>query len=61
MHIRDLPYLYCDVTELRYMKDRSYLEITEELDVPVGTVKTWLFRARQQLRERFENSEAVAM
>jgi DNA-directed RNA polymerase specialized sigma24 family protein len=43
------------------MKDRSYLEITEELDVPVGTVKTWLFRARKQLKERFENSEAVAM
>jgi RNA polymerase sigma-70 factor (ECF subfamily) len=59
--IRDLPYPYRAVTELRYMKDRSYLEITEELDVPVGTVKTWLFRARQQLRERFENFEAVAM
>ena len=42
VHIRDLPYPYRDVTELRYMKDRSYLEITEVLDVPVDTVKTWL-------------------
>jgi RNA polymerase sigma-70 factor (ECF subfamily) len=60
-HIKDLPYPYRDVTELRYMKDRSYLEITKELNVPVGTVKTWLFRARKQLRERFEKSEATAM
>lgn len=60
-HIKDLPYPYRDVTELRYMKDRSYLEITKELNVPVGTVKTWLFRARKQLRERFEKSEVTAM
>ncbi len=60
-HIKDLPYPYRDVTELRYLKDRSYLEITAELNVPIGTVKTWLFRARKQLKERFENSEAIVM
>ena len=36
---------------LRYAKDRTYTEITDELNVPLGTVKTWLCRGRRQLAE----------
>jgi RNA polymerase sigma-70 factor, ECF subfamily len=45
---------------------RSYVEIAESLDCPVGTVKTWVHRARQdlivQLRSRhvLQSSGAVA-
>ena len=39
---------------LHYVKEQSYHEITEELRVPLGTVKVWLYRARTQLRREFE-------
>ena len=59
--IRGLPDPYRNVTELRYLQDRTYLEIVEELNVPVGTVKTWLFRARQQLKDRLDERDVMAM
>jgi len=36
---------------LFYAQDQSCNEIAETLDVPVGTVKTWLFRSRNQVRQ----------
>ena len=59
--IRGLPDPYRNVTELRYLQDRTYLEIVEELNVPVGTVKTWLYRARQQLKDRLGERDVMAM
>jgi RNA polymerase sigma-70 factor, ECF subfamily len=44
-----LPKSYRRAMWLRYVEDRSYLEIMGELGVPMGTVKSWLHRARQQL------------
>lgn len=38
------------VVVLRYLQDFSYQEIAETLDVPINTVKSYLFRARQQLQ-----------
>lgn len=35
---------------LRHVEDRSYEEIAEILDLPLGTVKTYIHRARQELR-----------
>jgi DNA-directed RNA polymerase specialized sigma24 family protein len=37
----------------RYVLDWSYEEITQTLQVPLGTVKTWLCRARRQLKGEF--------
>jgi len=37
------------VIGLRYGADLSYEEIAATLEVPLGTVKTWLFRAKQRL------------
>lgn len=40
---------YRKLVELRYFKEYSYEEISEELDIPIGTVKAQLFRARELL------------
>ena len=39
---------------LRYMKDLSYREIVQEMQVPLGTVKIWLYRGRHQLKRELE-------
>jgi RNA polymerase sigma-70 factor, ECF subfamily len=43
-----------EILVLREMEDCSYETIAEILDLPVGTVRSRLFRARQQLKERLE-------
>lgn len=40
---------YRTLIELRYFSEYSYDEIAEELDIPIGTVKAQLFRARELL------------
>ncbi len=36
---------------LRHVEGRAYEEIADIMDIPLGTVKTYIFRARRQLRE----------
>ena len=40
--------------ELFYRDELSVLEIGERLNIPEGTVKTWLHRARKELAEHLE-------
>ncbi|MCF8377981.1 MAG: sigma-70 family RNA polymerase sigma factor [Bacteroidales bacterium] len=40
---------YKTLVELRYFEEYSYEEISEELNLPIGTVKAQLFRARELL------------
>lgn len=40
---------YQNLINLRYFKEYSYEEIAKELDLPLGTVKVQLFRARNKL------------
>jgi len=40
---------YRQLVELRYFQEFSYEEIADELDIPIGTVKAQLFRARELL------------
>jgi len=51
--IQRLPERYRKAMWLRYVKDWSYEEITHTLQVPLGTVKTWLCRARRQIKSDF--------
>ena len=43
--------------ELRYFKEFSYEEIALQLDLPLGTVKAQLFRARELLYQILKNSQ----
>jgi len=45
------------LVELRYFKERSYEEIADELNLPLGTVKAQLFRAREFLYQIMKHSE----
>lgn len=48
--IDKLPEHHRTVVVLRYLQDFSYNEIAESLDLPINTVKSYLFRARAQLQ-----------
>ncbi len=47
---------YRKLIELRYFREFSYEEIAEELNLPIGTVKAQLFRARELLFNILKNS-----
>jgi RNA polymerase sigma factor (sigma-70 family) len=49
--IEKLPNQYRMVVVLRYLEDFSYQEIADTLELPLNTVKSYLFRARQQVQE----------
>lgn len=50
--ILNLPERYRVVIVMRHLQDMSVDEIARTLNLPTGTVKTHLFRAREMLRER---------
>lgn len=55
--VQKLKPRYRTLIELRYFKEYSYEEISEELGLPLGTVKAQLFRARELLYNTLKNSE----
>lgn len=55
--VKKLKPRYRTLVELRYFKEYSYEEIAEELDLPLGTVKAQLFRAREFLFQLLKNTE----
>jgi RNA polymerase sigma factor (sigma-70 family) len=49
---------YRSLIELRYFQEYSYEEIAVHLELPIGTVKAQLFRARELLLNILKNSDA---
>lgn len=47
---------YRVLVELRYFEELSYEEISQKLELPIGTVKAQLFRARELLLNVLRNS-----
>ena len=45
---------YRELVELRYFQEFSYEEISQAMELPVGTVKVQLFRAREKLASLME-------
>ena len=56
--IASLPEKYRTVITLYHLQGRQYEEIAQVLGVPMGTVKTHLFRAKEQLRRILNDQTA---
>jgi RNA polymerase sigma-70 factor (ECF subfamily) len=52
-----LPPRYKEVIQMRHMEEKSYQEIAEMLDLPLGTVKAHIFRARELLYKHLKDRE----
>lgn len=55
--INSLPDHHRTVIVLRYLQDLSYNEIADCLNLPLNTVKSYLFRARQQLQNMLQEHQ----
>ncbi|SFT87582.1 RNA polymerase sigma-70 factor, ECF subfamily [Lishizhenia tianjinensis] len=55
--VRKLKPRYRDLIEKRYFQELSYDEIATEMDLPLGTVKAQLFRAREFLANLMEEKK----
>jgi RNA polymerase sigma-70 factor (ECF subfamily) len=56
-YLSTLPAKYRIVLILRHLQEMTYEEMAEILTMPIGTIKTHLFRARNLLKERLEAFE----
>ena len=55
--IDNLPEKYRKVIQLRHMEEKSYNEIADILDLPLGTVKAHIFRAREMLYKALKDKK----
>lgn len=55
--VEQLKPKYKSLIELRYFKEFSYDEISEELALPLGTVKAQLFRAKEMLLQELRKQK----
>ncbi|MHC4779184.1 MAG: sigma-70 family RNA polymerase sigma factor, partial [Planctomycetota bacterium] len=62
VHVKEavmmLPPAYRMAISLRYLEELSYEEMAEILELPMGTVKNRLFRAREKLKDLLSPKEA---
>ncbi|MEX0770931.1 MAG: sigma-70 family RNA polymerase sigma factor [Balneolaceae bacterium] len=56
--IHELPEKYRQVIEMRHMEEKSYQEISDLLDLPLGTVKAHIFRAREMLYKALKDKRS---
>lgn len=52
--VAKLPEHYATAITLYYLDEVPYEEIAAAMGIPLGTLKTWMHRARRQLRELVE-------
>lgn len=55
--INQLPEIYQKVIKMRHEEELEYQEIADKLELPLGTVKVNIFRARKQLLEILKNED----
>lgn len=54
--INQLPEIYQTILNLFHIQEMSYSEISEILELPEGTVKSYLFRSRKLLKQKLLSS-----
>jgi RNA polymerase sigma-70 factor (ECF subfamily) len=54
--IQKLPKKYRSIIIMRHKEEKSYEEISAELNIPIGTVKARIFRAREKLKKLLKES-----
>jgi RNA polymerase sigma-70 factor (ECF subfamily) len=52
--VTKLPERYATIVSLYYLQEVAYEDIAEAMRIPMGTLKTWMHRARLQLRKIVE-------
>ncbi len=57
--IKSLPEDFQEILLLVCIKDYSYENVAEMLNIPVGTVRSRLFRARKEMKERLDASHKI--
>jgi len=55
--VEQLKPKYRQLVEMRYFQEKSYDEIAAELEIPLGTVKAQLFRARELMFEILKSTK----
>jgi len=50
--VESLPHRYREIIVMYFLHQVPYRDIADELDLPLGTVKTQLYRAKAMLRDR---------
>ncbi len=55
MALKKLPIKHREVLDLIFMHELTYEEVAKILDIPLNTVKTRIFYAKEKLREILEN------
>jgi len=60
MCLSELEEDFRTVLELRYMAEMSYAEIGETMGLPIGTVKTYIHRAKIELKRVMNRREFMA-
>ncbi|NJO00583.1 MAG: sigma-70 family RNA polymerase sigma factor [Bacteroidia bacterium] len=59
MIVTKLPHKYQRLVELRYFKEYSYDEIAKKIDIPLGTVKAQLHRAKELLYDMIKDKREI--
>lgn len=54
--VTKLPERYATIVTMYYLQQAPYEEIAAAMNIPVGTLKTWMFRARKELRVLVEGA-----
>ncbi|MXV15995.1 RNA polymerase sigma factor [Hufsiella ginkgonis] len=61
MIVDNLPQRYRNLIVLRYYNELSYEEIARQLDLPLGTIKAQLFRARSLLYHIMDRKRKIEL
>ena len=56
--LAELPEAQRQALTLFYLEEKSYEEVAAQLDAPMGSVKTWIYRGRRSLTEKRLQMEA---